>query len=455
MASSHEFRPRRGKTPAKPRGARAALWIAVLVVLGVVLFFPVALATDRSTFCRTCHEMIPYYDAWLVGQHAKTAQCIDCHVDAGLPARFAHKFVALGEVKSHVVGDTSFPREQPADVPNKRCTRCHETLPKTAVDGFSHEIHTQKGTCATCHATTGHNVTVEVLKAVGIYNATAAPAPKSGAFAVVDRGKANVEGHKKIGCSRCHDMVKTGCPRCHTLSAAKHPWKGDCAQCHQPGEKFTFTHPSSADCQACHKPGEKHFRPVSGELPPCKTCHPTTGSAWKFSHPESGRRVCDLPQAACEPLPGPVPAMSPAGGRLLDLQPPRGVCGLRKLPQAACEPLPGPVLGVSPPSRRVVEVLAPVIGRALVEEPRLQDLPPQELHRGVLHLPRRERAQRLATPRMPRGPGAQLPRAILGNHREETLTPLSSSVRVSEPTIGAWILGVPPQLLLSAACPFG
>ena len=130
--TSHEFRPRREKTPAKPRGAKAALWIAVLVVLGVVLFFPVALATDRSTFCRTCHEMIPYYDAWLVGQHAKTAECIDCHVDAGLPARFAHKFVALGEVKSHVLGDTSFPREQPPNVPNKRCTRCHETLPKTS-----------------------------------------------------------------------------------------------------------------------------------------------------------------------------------------------------------------------------------------------------------------------------------------------------------------------------------
>jgi hypothetical protein len=307
LATSHELRPRRGRTPAKPRGAKAALWIAVLVVLGVVLFFPVALATDRSTFCRACHEMIPYYDAWLVGQHAKTAQCIDCHVDAGLPARFAHKFVALGEVKSHVLGDTSFPQETPADVPNRRCTRCHKTLPKTAVDGFSHEIHAKKGTCATCHASTGHNVTVEVLKAVGIYSAAASPARNSSAFAVVDRGTANVEGHKKIGCSRCHDMAKTGCPRCHTLNAAKHPWKGDCAQCHQPGEKFTFTHPSSTDCQACHKPGEKHFRPVSGQLPPCKTCHPATDRSWKFSHPESGAECATCHKPPANHYPGECP----------------------------------------------------------------------------------------------------------------------------------------------------
>ncbi len=92
------------------------------------------------------------------------------------------------------------------------------------------------------------------------------------------------------------------------LNAAKHPWKGDCAQCHQPGEKFTFTHPSSTDCQECHTPGEKHFRPVSGPLPPCKTCHPTTGSSWKFSHPGSGADcvTCHKPPAnhypgACPP----------------------------------------------------------------------------------------------------------------------------------------------------------
>ena len=309
MAASHEFRPRRGKTPAKPRGAKAALWIAVLVVLGVVLFFPVALATDRSTFCRTCHEMIPYYDAWLVGQHAKTAECIDCHVDAGLPARFAHKFVALGEVKSHVLGDTSFPREQPPNVPNRRCTRCHKTLPKTAVDGFSHEIHTQKGTCATCHASTGHNVTVEVLKAIGIYNATAAPAPKSGAFAVVDRGTANVEGHKKIGCSRCHDMAKTGCPRCHTPERGEAPVEGR-LRAVPPAGREVHLHASRAPPTARNatSPARSTSQPVSGPLPPCKTCHPTTGSSWKFSHPESGADcvTCHKPPAnhypgACPP----------------------------------------------------------------------------------------------------------------------------------------------------------
>jgi hypothetical protein len=102
----------------------------------------------------------------------------------------------------------------------------------------------------------------------------------------VDGGTANIKGHVKVGCSRCHDMGKTGCARCHKpTSAAKHPWKGDCTQCHEAGVKFVFRHPPSTDCSTCHKPGPKHFKPASGTLGECKECHPTPGGSWKFSHP--------------------------------------------------------------------------------------------------------------------------------------------------------------------------
>jgi hypothetical protein len=104
----------------------------------------------------------------------------------------------------------------------------------------------------------------------------------------VNAGSANIKGHKKVECSRCHDMTKTGCGRCHQPKpGTKHPWKGDCTQCHEATGKFAFKHPTSTDCAKCHKPSDKHFKPVSGKLGECKSCHPTPGGDWKFSHPGS------------------------------------------------------------------------------------------------------------------------------------------------------------------------
>lgn len=274
-----------------------ALWVAGLVILGVFVFFPVALATDRPTFCGSCHEMDPFHDQWAAGPHATTAQCIDCHVDEGLPQRFAHKFAALGEVKSHFLGDTEFPRAGAADVPNQRCVRCHPTLPKTTAEGFSHEVHAAKGTCAGCHTTTGHNVTTDMLKAAGIFNAALDVKTAPAEFAALDAGTANIKGHAQVVCSRCHNMAKTGCPRCHkSPAAAKHSWKGDCAQCHKAGAKFVFSHPKSADCTGCHTPKTGHY---TGQ---CSQCHHRPGDSWSFSHPALRKHSWSgKPCAKCHP----------------------------------------------------------------------------------------------------------------------------------------------------------
>lgn len=272
---------------SRGRRSRIVLWaIAAVAFAGVVAFVPTAMLTDRATFCKTCHEMVPYYDAWAAGKHADGATCIDCHVAPGLPARLAHKFVALGEVRAHFAGDTTFPRPTPAEVPNARCTRCHTDMTKTTKGGFSHTLHAKKGSCADCHASTGHDVTTAVLQAAGIFNPNSKRAVIASSFAAVDAGKANLTGHKKVACSRCHDMAKTGCARCHE---AKHKpnYKpvGDCPDCHRPGDKFVFVHPGSADCAACHKLPQKHFRPVSGALGTCVSCHAKGGGSWKFAHP--------------------------------------------------------------------------------------------------------------------------------------------------------------------------
>ena len=217
--------------------------------------------------------MVPFYDAWTQGGHSSHAQCIQCHVNAGFVPRLAHKFPALVEVWSHFVGNTDFPRPAPADVPDGRCTQCHQTVDvKNMPLGFSHDLHAEQGPCQMCHATTGHDVTAQALRAAGVFSATNAALraqASTTATATVGRGVANLPGHVTVVCSRCHDMAATPCGACHT---APHEARGDCAQCHKPGRSFTFAHPPTRmegwqkiACTKCH--------PVSYTQVNC-TCHP-------------------------------------------------------------------------------------------------------------------------------------------------------------------------------------
>jgi len=255
------------------------VWLAVGAGLGLLLLLGSALATDRAEFCPTCHEMQPYYDSWARGPHEESATCIDCHVEPGLPARLAHKPVALGEVWAHFFGNTRFPLATPPEIPSARCTRCHDELPET-MDGFPHAEHTEQGACAQCHVDTGHVVTTAQLIAADAYAPGVKPARLSGEVATVEGGRANLSGHPTTSCQRCHDMRKTTCSACHE---PPHEARGDCSTCHKPGVAFGFVHPSrTARCTPCHTaPAGNH--PATTET--CVACHTEPGVTWEFRHP--------------------------------------------------------------------------------------------------------------------------------------------------------------------------
>ncbi len=256
-----------------------ALAVIALLVIAVA-FVGVAKATDQPVFCRSCHEMTPYHDAWSQGPH-KEVSCIECHVDSGEIARLAHKFVALKEVVAHVQGDTQFPRETPPAVPDKRCLSCHAKV-EVEQARFDHALHADRGSCATCHAAVGHDVTVAALQAARIYSGRvpATPSVDASTLAVVDGGQANLSGHVKVTCSRCHIMANTPCSACHK---PKHEPRGACATCHAPGAKFVFAHPKNrTDCETCHK------RPAKHSAGACTTCH-AVGTSWAFKHPSSSK----------------------------------------------------------------------------------------------------------------------------------------------------------------------
>ena len=263
-------RPSEQPLRRQPRAAHTRRWIGIAVAVAlalIVLFAGTALYTDRPDYCSTCHEMRPYVDAWKAGTH-KDVWCVDCHVNAGYPGRFAHKFEALGEVVAHFRGDTLFPRANAPAIADTHCTGCHaQVTPKKPAAGFDHAAHQKKATCQACHPDAGHAVTDAALTAVGAFNPNVKPVGLGNATAGLGQGSANVPGHVTIGCTRCHDLKKTGCPACHK-TPAKHFKPASsalptCTTCHAAGPKWAFTHPSKGECQDCHTYSAKHFTPAT------------------------------------------------------------------------------------------------------------------------------------------------------------------------------------------------
>lgn len=263
----------------------AVIGVVAVIILGVA-FLAVAKATDQSSFCgSSCHEMGPYHSAWSNGPH-KDIACVECHVDSGTVPRLTHKFEALGEVVSHVKGDTTFPRATPPAVPDERCLRCHTSI-TPSTPGFNHTDHAKRGPCVSCHREAGHSVSISALQQAGILNATTAQSQVASSTetskAVVDGGSADLANHVTVACSRCHKMAETACSACHT---PKHPARGECSTCHKPGVKFVFTHPKGGvDCASCHKPPAAHAATSAQD---CSRCHERVGVDWKHTHAAAG-----------------------------------------------------------------------------------------------------------------------------------------------------------------------
>lgn len=251
---------------------RLAAWSAAGLAL-VAALAATAVYTEQSSFCPTCHEMRPYYMAWRAGGHAVDAQCVDCHVDAGLVAHLEHKPIALKEVWDHFLADNRFPNYS-VSVPDSRCVGCHATVKVASKTTFSHDIHASRARCQECHASTGHTVSLASLRAAGVLKAFATTPPVPARL----RPSA-IAGHIKVVCQECHDQAAMECADCHQ---PPHDELGDCSNCHKPGREFVFSHGGSGqDCAQCHTPPAGHFG--AG----CPTCH-STGVPFEktvFTHP--------------------------------------------------------------------------------------------------------------------------------------------------------------------------
>lgn len=249
--------------PDNPRHAprvRLIIWL-IVGVLAIAALAGTVVYTERPRFCRVCHEMQPYYDAWASGKHADVS-CIDCHVEPGVTARFLHKFVALKEVWNHFTTTPTFPSLS-VSVPDSRCTPCHENVNVDIGNGLTHAGHAKELACQQCHASAGHTITFAALQSAGILRTGS---QQAGAVVVGESLPAKgahtaLSGHKVVACSSCHDMATAQCSMCH--KPPSNHFGADCKSCHKPSVPFkdaVFNHPSA---------GEHSYRSF-----PCEDCHP-------------------------------------------------------------------------------------------------------------------------------------------------------------------------------------
>jgi nitrate/TMAO reductase-like tetraheme cytochrome c subunit len=312
-----KMRPRRRRESTEhPRQTRLFMTLLPAIVFAAVAFVgggTVAAVkyTEQPKFCSTCHEMAPYHEAWSKGAH-KGVSCVSCHVDPGNVARYSHKVMALKEVYDHFTSEPKFPGND-ADVPSARCTSCHTDLPRTTKAGFPHSQHIGQGPCISCHADTGHKVTVEALSKARILSA------KAKSQAVVP-SVPTTSTHVPVNCTKCHDVATTPCDTCHK---APHVARGTCTTCHSTGPRWAFAHPpAGAVCSTCHERPKNHFQGtcatchspqvkfaltvyrhtsttcatchakpaehIATKTQVCFTCHTKPGVAWTFTHPAKG-----------------------------------------------------------------------------------------------------------------------------------------------------------------------
>ena len=188
-------------------------WVRfALIVLGgfVVILLAFAHYSESPSFCKSCHIMKPYYEAWKTSKH-NFVKCVDCHYPSGVTAKqFAwKKFQSMSQVAKYV-------------------TRTYGTRPYAEVDDSS---CLREG----CHAK-------GLLKGKVIYKE----------HVTFDHGPhlRNLRHVKELRCTSCHSQIVQ----------AKHIEVTDstCFICHFKKDK-TGRRPPIARCDICHKMPEQEI----------------------------------------------------------------------------------------------------------------------------------------------------------------------------------------------------
>ena len=92
----------------KPR--RFAKLAAIALPLGILTVILLSVGTvgvvqfsSSPLFCRSCHNMEPYYESWKTSTHNQVA-CIECHFAPGIRGEAMGKMQAVNQLVKYVTG---------------------------------------------------------------------------------------------------------------------------------------------------------------------------------------------------------------------------------------------------------------------------------------------------------------------------------------------------------------
>jgi nitrate/TMAO reductase-like tetraheme cytochrome c subunit len=256
-------------------------WTLLVVIVGVAGALGFAEYSMQPDFCRSCHLMEPYYQAWHTSTH-KGVPCTDCHFEPGLENTLKGKWQASTQAIKWATG--TYGSKPHAEVRDSSCMRsgCHE---QRLLEGrVKWDVPSVRG---------GH-VTINFDHA-----------PHLGGER---RGK-------QLRCVSCHSQIVQGqhivvtldtCFLCHFkgFEHGRHEeTMGGCEACHGvPKDKIrlatgVFDHAEyvsrGVECQSCHADVVKGNGAVPKQV--CWNCHnqPTHISRYGESHLIHSKHVSD------------------------------------------------------------------------------------------------------------------------------------------------------------------
>ncbi len=274
--------------------------------IAVLAFVAIGFSSYSSspTFCRSCHNMEPYYQSWKESKHSGIT-CTKCHFDPGIVGTLRGKFEASALVVKYLTG--TYSPKPFAHIEDASCLQagCHvkeklgETKPFKGKAEFNHQPHFKEGLendlkCTSCHSPLkiGKHISVNEMRCylchLQEFDSTKTTADNSDTQCalchkklpkLIELGKRNIEhetiAERKVNCYECHSDVVKGrgtvkestCYNCHNfeervvvkgkrvelhrIHAAKHL---ECFLCHEdikhrsdPKAKV-----AGSDCKSCH-----------------------------------------------------------------------------------------------------------------------------------------------------------------------------------------------------------
>jgi nitrate/TMAO reductase-like tetraheme cytochrome c subunit len=217
-------------------------WILVLGIVGVGGAAAFAEYSMQPDFCRSCHIMEPYYQAWHNSTH-KNVSCPECHFEPGIKETLKGKWQASSQAVKYIT--QTYGSKPHAEIRDASCMRsgCHE---KRVLEGkVNWKIKTARDT----------TITIK--------------------FDHTPHLKEERRG-KQLRCVSCHSQIVQGQHLVVTLDT--------CFLCHFKGFEHGRNEKTLGDtgCQACHDAPKSEVRLATGTFKhqdylargvACNNCH--------------------------------------------------------------------------------------------------------------------------------------------------------------------------------------